>query len=248
MPLDPHAQFDQSVMEMIEHSPIGAVPHTTSYVESLTRLYAAHQVYPSADHKGGHVTARSLAGRPAFFAANLEGMASGQTKPEALESNAKIFDRYVQSLPPGDRQRAELHRAKATGKPPHHRKHHGSDAISVHHDPVHSLFLLPGTGIHPGLPGNYLYGSFFQSGSDAASSAWAVHCMIPTMGRRSSRHPTWLPGWPSSMSCSIAPLSTCASSKRWDFARIDAGRPGLLPRPIVLVLGLPIPETPSKNP
>ncbi|MGA2693497.1 MAG: hypothetical protein ABSF76_14130, partial [Opitutaceae bacterium] len=63
MPLDPHAQFDQSVMEMIERSPIGAVPHTTSYVESLTRLYAAHQVYPSADHKGGHVTARSLAGR-----------------------------------------------------------------------------------------------------------------------------------------------------------------------------------------
>lgn len=175
MPLDPRAQFDQSVMEMIEHSPIGAVPHTTSYVESLTRLYAAHQVYPSADHKGGHVTARSLAGRPAFFAANLEGMASGQTKPEALESNAKIFDRYVESLPPGDRQRAELHRAKATGKPPHHRKHHGIDAIPVYHDPVHSLFLLPGTGIHPGLPGNYLYGSFFQSGSDAASSAWAVH-------------------------------------------------------------------------
>lgn len=175
MPQDPHAQFDQSVMEMIEHSPAGAVPHTTSYVESLARLYAAHQVYPSADHKGGHVTARSLSGRPTFSAGNLEALAAGQVEPEALEPNARIFDRYIQVLPAGERARAEGHRLKAIGKPIHHRKHHGPGSAGAHHDPVHSLFLVPGTGIHHGLPGNYLYGWVFESDAAAAAASWAVH-------------------------------------------------------------------------
>ncbi len=173
MPQDPHAQFDQSVMEMIEHSPTGSVPHTTSYVESLARLYAAHQVYPSADHKGGHVTARSLARRPSFCAGNLDALLAGQIGSDTLESNSRVFDRYVQSLAPADRPRAEAHRLKATGKPVHHRKHHGTGPAPVHHDSVHSLFLVPGTGLHHGLPGNYLYGSVFEPGA-AGSGAWAV--------------------------------------------------------------------------
>ncbi len=174
MPQDPHAQFDQSVMEMIEHSPIGAVPHTTSYVESLNRLYAAHQVYPSADHKGGHVTARSLSGSPYYGASNLEALAAGRIEPEALEANSAVYDRYVAHLPAGDRAKAEVHRLKATGKPAHHRKHQGPGVAPAHHDPVHSLFLLPGTGLHHGLPGNYLYGSIFESGA-GGSGPWAIH-------------------------------------------------------------------------
>jgi len=175
MSQDPNAQFDQAVMEMIEHSPIGAVPHTTSYVESLTRLYATHQVYPSADHKGGHATARSLSRSPSFLAGNLEALGAGRIPPEELEPNAKIFDRYLQSLPAADRPRAEAHRLKVTGKPVHHRKHHGADPAGAHHDPVHSLFLVPGTGPHHGLPGNYLYGSVFQSGGGGSAGAWAIH-------------------------------------------------------------------------
>jgi hypothetical protein len=174
MPQDPNAVFDDSVMEMIEHSPIGAVPHTTSYVESLARLHAANKVYPSADHKGGHVTSRSLSGSPCFLATNLEALAAGTIPPEALEPNAKIFDRYLQSLPAAFRPLAEAHRIKVTGKPIHHRKHHGGEA-AVHHDPVHSLFLVPGTGAHHGLPGNYLYGSVFQTGPAGASGGWAIH-------------------------------------------------------------------------
>ena len=172
MPQDPNAQFDQSVMEMIEHSPTGAVPHTTSYVESLTRLYAAHQVYPSADHKGGHVTARSLSGHPSFVAANLDALAAGKVEPEALESNAAVFDRDLAWLPASSRPIAEAVRLKVTGKPAHHRKHHGGDP---YHDPVHSLFLLPGAGAHHGLPGNYLFGSIFQSGGSSAPGTWAIH-------------------------------------------------------------------------
>src|SRR5687767_9598286 len=99
MPQDPHAQFDHTVLEMIEHSPIGAVPHTPAYIDALGRLYASHQVYADADHKGGHVTARSLTTRPAFFPSNLEDFMAGKIEADALEANASIFSRYVQSLP-----------------------------------------------------------------------------------------------------------------------------------------------------
>ena len=173
MPHDPNAHFDELVMETIEHSPVGAVPHTPSYVEALVRLHATHQVYPSADHKGGHVTARSLAGRPSFHANNLDALTAGQIEPDSLEPNRSIFDHYVASLPAADRPKAEIHRLRVTGKPIHHRKHHGAGAAAVHHDPIHSLFLVPGTGIHPGLPGSYLYGSLFQS--NPAAGTWAVH-------------------------------------------------------------------------
>ena len=173
MPQDPRAHFDELVLDLIEHSPVGAVPHTPSYVEALTRLYATHQVYASADHKGGHVTARSLAARPAFLANNLEALIAGQIDPAALESNRSIFDRYVAALPPAGRTRAEQDRLRVTGKPIHHRKHHGPGAAPAHHDPVHSLFLVPGAGLHHGLPGNYLYGSLFHSNPEAAT--WAIH-------------------------------------------------------------------------
>lgn len=170
MPHDPHEQFDHGVLEMIEHSPIGAVPHTPTYQDALKRLYASHQVYADADHKDGHVTVRSLARAPLFHAQNLDALVAGRIGPDALESNASIYSRYVQSLPEARRAKAESHRVAVIGKAVHHRAKHGHAAV---HDPVHSIFLVPGAGPHPGLPGNYLHGSMFQVNADA--TAWAVH-------------------------------------------------------------------------
>jgi hypothetical protein len=168
MSTDPNAHFDQTVMEMIEHSPLGAVPMTPSYQDALKRLYTAHQVYASADHKGGHVTARSLAARPCFHANNVAALMAGQIGAESLESNASIFDRYVQSLPSTRRVTAESRRVAVVGRPVLHR-------TKGAHDPIHTLFLVPGTGPHPGLPGNYLYGSALQVSSDATTSPWTVY-------------------------------------------------------------------------
>ncbi len=175
MPHDPHSQFDETVLEMIEHSPIGAVPSTPTYQDALKRLYAAHKIYASADHKNGHVTARSLASAPAFRANNLEAFVAGKIPADALEANGSIFDRYVAALPAGRREKAASHRLHVAGKPAHHRAKHGADgAAHVVHDPLHSLFLVPGAGRNPGLAGNYLYGSVLQL-TAAADSAWAVH-------------------------------------------------------------------------
>ena len=171
MSTNPHAQFDQTVLDLIDHSPVGAVPLTPAYQDALNRLYAAHQVYASADHKNGHVTARALASAPHFHANNLDALIAGQITPEALEANASIFDRYVQSLALDLRKKAEALRLLVAGKVAHHRAKHG--VVTVH-DPVHTLFLVPGTGPHHGLPGNYLYGSAFQLSADPASP-WAVH-------------------------------------------------------------------------
>jgi hypothetical protein len=157
---------------LIEHNPVGAVPFTPAYRDALTRLYASHQVYPHADHKDGHVTARSLARLPLFHAQNLADVAAGSVPPEQIESNRSIFDRYVAALPVHLRAKAEGYRLTVAGRVAHHRAKHG---VAVAHDPIHTLFLVPGTGVHPGLPGNYLYGSAFQVGSDAATSPWAVH-------------------------------------------------------------------------
>ena len=168
MPNDAHSQIDESVLGMIEHSPLGAVPRTPAYVDSLTRLYAAQKIYHSADFKDGHVTARSLAGKPSFLAANLADVAAGREKSEALESNAAIFARYVSSLPASLRPAAETFQLKAAGKPVHHRKHGDAPAI---HDPVHTLFLVPGTGPNRGLPGNYLHGMLLEH----SAAAWTVH-------------------------------------------------------------------------
>jgi len=171
MSQDANAQFDQTVLDMIERSPIGAVPVTPAYQDAVKRLYASHQAYPDADHKDGHVTARSLARLPLFHASNLAAVIAGEIAPEALESNSAIFNRYVQSLPAARHAKAESYRLTVAGRVAHHRAKHGA---VVAHDPVHTLFLVPGAGPHPGLPGNYLYGSAFQLHAEAASP-WAMH-------------------------------------------------------------------------
>ena len=171
MPHNPNEQFDQTVLDMIEHSPIGAVPVTPAYQDAINRLYASHQAYADADHKAGHVTARSLAKLPSFSANNLAELMAGTIAAEALEANASIFTRYVHSLPAERQAKAESLRLTVAGKVAHHRTKHG---VVAAHDPVHTLFLVPGTGPHPGLPGNYLYGSAFQHSADA-TSPWAVH-------------------------------------------------------------------------
>jgi hypothetical protein len=187
MPHDPHAKFDHSVLEMIEHSPVGAVPRTPTHQDALERLQASHQIYPDADHPNGFVTVRALAARPCIHAGNIEAWGAGAIDAAALESNASIFDRYVAVLPAASRPKAESHRLLAAGRPAHHRKHGGEIA----HDPVHTLFLVPGAGPHPGITGNYLHGSLLQLGSDPMKDGWAVHlhdrddgaamCDLPTL-------------------------------------------------------------------
>lgn len=157
---------------MIEHSPVGAVPFTPTYQDALKRLYASHQVYASADFKDGHVTVRSLTKSPLFHAAKLDDLAAGPAGTVVLETNAAIFDRYVAALPAALRAKAEPHRLKVVGRPVHHRKHQG--AAPAVHDPLHSLFLVPGTGPHHGLPGNYLYGSLFEVLHPGAPVTWAI--------------------------------------------------------------------------
>lgn len=168
MPHDPHAEFDHTVLEMIEHSPVGAVPRTLTHQDAVKRLLSTQQVYASADFKDGFVTARSLAKAPSFYAENLDALIVGQITTDELESNARIFDRYVRSLPEAHRARAERLRLVVAGKPAQHRAKHDGAVI---HDPVHSLFLVPGAGINPGLPGNYLYGFVHEMNA----GAWTVH-------------------------------------------------------------------------
>jgi hypothetical protein len=171
MSQDPHAQFDHTVLDLIDHSPIGAVPGTPAYQDALGRLYATHQVYAHADHKGGHVTARSLTQAPSFLAENMAEFMAGSIDADGLESNASIYTRYVQSLPLDLQARAEACRVMVIGKPAHHRAKHGT----IVHDPLHTLFLAPGAGPHPGLPGNYLHGAVFHIGADDNTGAWVVH-------------------------------------------------------------------------
>ena len=168
MPQDLNAEFDQTVLEMIEHSPVGAVPRTTTHQDALKRLLSTQQIYASADHKDGFVTARSLASEVSFYAENLDAWVAGQIAADALEANASIFERYVQSLPLDHRARAESKRLMVAGKPAHHRSKHDGAVI---HDPLHSLFLVPGAGKHPGLAGNYLYGFVNEMSADA----WTIH-------------------------------------------------------------------------
>jgi hypothetical protein len=176
MPPDPNAQFDQSLLDLIEHSPVGAVPRTTHHQDALKRLSATNQVYPDADHAEGYVTARSLARLPHFQANNLDALIAGQIAPEALESNGTIFDRYVRSLPAARQAAAEALRVNVAGRPPMHRAKVVGDAKVVAHDPVHTLFLVPGVGPKKGIPGNYLYGYLFQLPvSGSTGPGWTIH-------------------------------------------------------------------------
>jgi hypothetical protein len=156
MPHAPLTPFDQTVLDLIEHNPTGSVPHTPTYDESLARLLAAQQVYHSADFKDGLVTARSLSRRPAFVAAGLQELAAHPEDHSQLESNLSVYDRYVASLPEPLRPRAETFRLITAGRPVHHRAKAGGE---VARDPLHSVFLVPGTGPKLGLPGNFLRGS-----------------------------------------------------------------------------------------
>lgn len=188
MASDPHAAFDQNVLEMIEHSPVGAVPRTPAYQDALGRLRAAHQVYVSADYADGFVTVRSLAARPVIHAANLAAWQADTIEAAALESNASIYDRYVAALPAASRVKAEAVRAVVATPPGHHRKHGGVAAA----DPVHTLLLVPGAGANPGIPGNYLYGYVLQLTADPVAGGWALllhdrdddaaRCEFPTRG------------------------------------------------------------------
>ena len=172
MSQDPQADFDHSVLDKIELSPVGAVASTPSYQDALRRLYAAQQVYGHADHKDGHVTARSLATLPIFHAANLAEFIAGKITEEQLEPNASIYDLYVKSLPVDLHERAEACRIMVIGKPAHHRAKHGAEVV---HDPMHMLFLVPGAGPHPGIPGNYLNGALFHIGADEATGKWVIN-------------------------------------------------------------------------
>lgn len=173
MSQDPHAQFDEAVLDKIEQSPGGAVPHTPAYVDALARLAHGQKVYPDADHKDGWVTARSLAKLPTFHATNWEEFAAGKISDEVLEPNASVFNRYVVSLPAALHARAEELRTKVAGKPVLHRKHHGQAAAI--HDPIHALFLLPGSGPNRGLPGNYLFGTVNElPAASGGDPGWGV--------------------------------------------------------------------------
>jgi len=171
MSTDPQSQFDQTVLDQIEHHPAGAVPGTPAYQDAIRRLKALHQVYASADFKDGYVTVRSLARAPLFHAVNLPELIAGRIVPDDLEPNAAIYDRYVAHLPAAHRPRAESFRLRVAGRPVHHRPKAGAEPV---HDPVHSLILVPGTGPHPGLPGNYLFGTLLETADSATASHWAV--------------------------------------------------------------------------
>lgn len=156
MPQSALTPFDQTVLDLIDHSPTGSVPRTPTYDESLTRLLAAQQVFHSTDFKDAFVTARSLARRPLFVATGLLELAAHPEDHSQLESNASVFDRYVASLPEALRTRAETFRLSTAGRPVHHRPKVGGPLVR---DPLHSIFLVPGVGPQPGLPGNYLRGA-----------------------------------------------------------------------------------------
>ena len=168
----PHSEFEQTVLETIEHSPVGAVPRIPTYLDALAPLLASFQVYAAADQKDGYVTARSLASRPSFAAANIDALLAGQIDVEALEPNAAIFARYVAALPADHQAKATDLRATIAGRPTQHRAKHAGAEI---HDPIHSLFLVPGSGPERALPGNYLYGFIHQLGADRDGPVWAVH-------------------------------------------------------------------------
>jgi len=174
MPHESLTPFDQTVLDMIEHSPTGSVPRTPTYDESLTRLLAAQQVFHSSDSKDGLVTARTLAHRPLFVAAGMQELAAHPEDHSQLESNASVFDRYVGSLPAAQRARAETFRLVAAGRAVHHRTKAGGELVR---DPLHSIFLVPGAGPRSGLPGNYLRGSVDEVADAGQPTRWRIRIM-----------------------------------------------------------------------
>lgn len=171
MSSDPQAAFEQHVLDIIDASPVGGVPRTPAHQDALRHLVLAHQVYHSADYPDGYVTVRALAARPSFHAANIAAVMAGHKAPAALEADTAVFDRYVASLPTALQPAAEPFRLKAVGRRLLHR---AKLDVSVH-DPIHSLFLVPGVGLNPGLPGNYLYGSIIEDDASDPNCTWSIH-------------------------------------------------------------------------
>jgi hypothetical protein len=171
MSLDPQATFEQHLLDMIDASPVGAVPGTPAHQDALRHLVQAHQVYHSADYPDGYVTVRALAARPSFHADNIAAVVAGREAPTALEADTAVFDRYVASLPAALQPTAETFRLKAVGR----RLLHRAKLADTAHDPVHSLFLVPGVGLSPGLPGNYLYGSIIEDDAADPHCTWSIH-------------------------------------------------------------------------
>lgn len=167
----PFADFDAGVLDMIERSATGVLPHTPTYTDALNRLLHSQQVYPHADLRDGYVTARSLATKPLFHAHNLQELCAGKITPEQLEPNHEIFGRYLQSLNPGQRAKAESYRATLGTRPVHHRP---KVMAQNHRDPLHTLILIPGCGPQPGLPGNYLHGSLSEHHDEKHPLPWCL--------------------------------------------------------------------------
>jgi hypothetical protein len=194
MPHAPLTPFDHTLLDLIEHSPTGSVPRTPTHGESLTRLLATLQVFHSSDYKDGFVTARSLARQPLFLAAGLLELAAHPGDLSQLEANAAVFDRYVGSLAPAQRTRAEGFRLAAAGRPVHHRPKAGGELV---HDPLHSIFLVPGVGPQPGLPGNYLRGSLDEVPAASGQPRYRIQvmdadtdaavCELPTLAEAIAR-------------------------------------------------------------
>lgn len=182
MSTDSQTEFDHSVLDKIDLSPVGAVPSTPSYQDALTRLYEARQVYAHADHKDGHITARALSELPIFYPDNLDDLIAGKIGDEEIEPNASIYNRYVASLPETLRARAESCRVMVIGKPIQHRAKHSID-------PMHMLFLVPGAGPHPGIPGNYLFGSVYHLEAEDAVGSWVINVHDADDGASSYRIP-----------------------------------------------------------
>lgn len=171
MSSDPQATFDQHVLDMIDASPVGGVPRTPAHQDALRHLVEAHQVYHSADHPDGYVTVRALSARPSFHAGNIAAVVAGREAPSALEADTAVFDRYVASLPAELQPTVEPFRTKAVSR----RLLHRAKLDEAVHDPVHSLFLVPGVGLSPGLPGNYLYGSIIEDDASDPNCTWSIH-------------------------------------------------------------------------
>lgn len=174
MTLDPQAQFDEHVLDIIEQSPVGAAPRTPAHQDAIRRLQEAHQIYLSADFADGYATVRSLAPRPFFWAENLEEVLAGKKPVAELESDESIFERYVTSLPEALRPAAEASREHVIERRQMHRTHKGEEDV---HDPLHTLLMMTGMGLNPGMPGNYLFGSLMQlEGTDEdLSGRWKIH-------------------------------------------------------------------------
>lgn len=174
MPHSPHDEFDHAVLDMIERSSSGSVPRTPTYDEAIKRLLGSRQIYHSSDHRDGYVTARSLSSLACYVPAGLEGLVAAGGDASGVEQPNAVYDRYVAALPAPQRQKAESLRLSIAGKAVHHRPKTGGTLVR---DPLHLLFLVPGAGPQPGLPGNYLRGMLDEVPSVAGATLWRIRVM-----------------------------------------------------------------------